>query len=63
MLPPLEVDSDSVRKDGVGTEVKVDGVVAISVLETDTNFRDEIRLLLGREDSYRYDRLSCILLW
>ena len=62
MLQPLEVDSDSVRKDGVGTEVKVDGVVAISVLETDTNFRDEVRLLLGREDSYRYYRLSFILL-
>ena len=60
ILPTLEVDP--VRKDGVGVEVKVDGVVAaISLEETCTNLCDEVRVF--REDSYRYDRLSCILLW
>ena len=64
ILLPLEVDS--VRKDGVGVEVKVDGVVDISLeddKETGTNLRDEVRVL--REDCYRYesyDRVSCILL-
>ena len=58
ILPPLEVDS--VRKDGVGVEVKVDGVVVIGLEETCTNLRSEVRVL--REDSYLNDRLSCILL-
>ena len=66
ILPPLEVDP--VRKDGVGVEVEVDGVVVIGlevqsrsrVEETGTNLRSEVRV--RREDSYRYDRHSCILL-
>ena len=56
ILPPLELDP--VRKNGVGVEGKVDGVVVISLDEIGTNLRDEVRLL--REDSYQYDRLSCI---
>ena len=52
---------DPVWKDGVGVEVKVDGVVVISLKEPCTNLRDEVRAL--REDSYHYDGLSCILLW
>ena len=59
ILPPLDVDP--VWKDGVDAKVKVDGVVVISLEETCTNLGDEVRVL--REDSYRYDRLSCILLW
>ena len=56
-LPPLEVDP--VRKDGVGVEVRVDGVFVICLEETSTNLRSDVRVL--REDSYRHDRLSCIL--
>ena len=48
ILPPLEVDP--CRKDGVGVKVKVDGGVVISLEETYTNLRDEVRVLL--EDSY-----------
>ena len=59
ILPPLEVDP--VPNDGVGVEVKVYGVVIIGLEDTCMNLRDEIRVLRG--DSYRYDRLSCILLW
>ena len=58
ILPLFEVDP--VWKGGVGLEVKVDGVVIISLDETGTNLRSEVRLRL--EDSYQYDRLSCILL-
>ena len=58
-LPPFEVDP--VRQDGLGVEVMVDGVVVTSLEETSTNLRDEVRVL--QEYSYRYDRLSCILLW
>ena len=59
ILPPLEVDP--VWKNGVGVEVKVDGVVVISLEENGTNLRDEVCVL--RDDSYRYDSLSCIFLW
>ena len=48
ILPLLEVDP--VRKDGVGVEVKVDGVVVFSLEETGTNLRDEVRVL--QDDSY-----------
>ena len=58
ILPPLEVDP--VRKDGVGVEVKIDGVVVIGLEETGTSLRIEVRV--RQEDSYRYDRHSCILL-
>ena len=37
ILPPLEVDP--VRKDGVGVEVKVDGVVVIGLEKTGTSLR------------------------
>ena len=47
---------DPVRKDGVGSEVKVVGIDVISLEETD-DLRDEDRAL--REDSYRSDRLRC----
>ena len=61
ILPPLEVDP--VRKDGpgVGIKDKVDGAVAIRFEVTGTNLRDEVRVL--RDDSFRYDRLSCIFFW
>ena len=58
ILPPLEVDP--IRKDGVGVEVKVDGVVVISFEEKGANLREQVRV--HREDSYRYEKLSCILL-
>ena len=58
ILSPLEVDL--VWKDGVGVEVKVDGVVFMSLEEAYMKLRDEVRVL--RQDSYRYYRLSCILL-
>ena len=64
ILPPLEVDP--VQKDGVSVEGKVDVIVVIGlevqtrVEETCTNLRSEVRV--RREDSYRYDRNSCILL-
>ena len=40
ILPPFEVDP--VRKDGVGVEVKVDGVVVIGLEETGTSLRIEV---------------------
>ena len=43
ILPALEVRS--VRKDGVGVEVKVDSIVVISLEKTSTNLRDEVRVL------------------
>ena len=49
------------RKVGVGIKDKVDGAVAIRFEVTGTNLRDEVCVL--REDSYRYDRLSCIFFW
>ena len=58
ILPPLEVDP--VRNDGVGVEVKVDGVVVIGLEDTGTSLRIEVRV--RQEDSYLYDRHSCILL-
>ena len=47
-LDPFTLEVDPVWKDGV--KVKVDGVVVISLEETGTNLRDEVRDL--REDSY-----------
>ena len=48
ILPPFEIKS--VRKDGVGVKVKVDGDVVISLEETSTNLRNEVRV--RREDIY-----------
>ena len=59
ILPPLEVDP--LWKDGVGVEVRFDGVVVLGLEETVTNLRGEIRV--PRKDSYWHDRLSCIHLW
>ena len=59
ILPQIKVDP--VRKDGVNVEVKVDGLVVVSLEEICTNLSDEV--CAPREYSYLYDRLSCILLW
>ena len=58
-LPLLKVDR--VLNDGVGDEVKVDGVVVINLKETGSNLLDEIRIL--RADSYQNYKLSCMSLY
>ena len=44
-VPPLEIDPVLNSYDGVGVEVTDDGVVVISLEETGTNLRHEIRVL------------------
>ena len=63
ILPPLMVDP--VRKDGIGVEVKIHGVVGISLEETCTKLRDEVRVLEVRvlKDSYRCLRLPIRQAW